>query len=126
MFYRSILMVFFLRQERTMVSVFLLGILRVSSFLLGRRLFGLVARWKRFEAHALFWALSVSKSQGWTNIVVEGDCKNIIDALNRDRKGVTTTPTMSLTRQSTNNSNKSTQSIHQYQSTNNTKLWTAI
>lgn len=65
-----------------MVSVFLLGILRVSSFLLGRRLFGLVARWKRFEAHALFWALSVSKSQGWTNIVVEGDCKNIIDALN--------------------------------------------
>ena len=38
------------------------------------------------EVRALLWVLSVVKDIGWPNIKVEGDCKNIIDALNVNRK----------------------------------------
>ena len=38
------------------------------------------------EACALFWALKVAKVKGWCNILVEGNCKNIIDALNEGGK----------------------------------------
>ena len=37
------------------------------------------------EARVVLWALDLAKEQGWQNVVIEGDCNMVVEALSSSR-----------------------------------------
>lgn len=53
--------------------------------LAGSRTISLVGFAEDSKCHALYWALSVARAQGWEHVILEGDCQEIIGAMSRKK-----------------------------------------